>query len=380
MSLTSSVLCVLVLAIVSVSSDQLVDVSDLKVCTSNDDCVSIDKIDQLQQMATELEQNLTYASTDHITPSYDSFFTFNTGTVQTVVMNQCNAFGSQYLDDITDTLNDHLTTTATYIDKVYGSCSDILDKEINPKNGYYTIQKPDGSLVRVYCHMTTDKCAGSGGWMRVGFFNTNSTDADLKKCPSPLVVKTYDSLSYSLCQRASGGAGCDSIFYSSLGFSYTQVCGRAKGYTFGSPDTFTPGSIDENYIDGLSVTYGSGPRTHIWSFVGGVNTDGVEHWDCSCNSFNPDNPPPFVGNDYYCETGIPQGESWSPGRLHPNDPLWDGEQCESLEGGCCKASALPYFVKDLGKTITDDLEIRVCDDELEDNERIPLELLEFYVK
>lgn len=380
MSLTSAVVGILGVFVVAVSSDQLVDISDLKVCTSNDDCMSTDKISQLQQIATELEQNLTYGSTD-IMPSFDGFLTFQTGTIQAKVMDQCNALGSEYLSEVITNINSDLTVISDYADKLYTSCSDIYDKETNLKNGYYTIQKSDGSLTSVYCQMTTDKCGGSGGWMRIGMFNTNITDPQFNQCPAPLVYKNYDALpSHPLCQRAGTGAGCDSFSYSSEGISYSMVCGRAKAFMYGSPDSFTPGGIDDNYVDGVSVTYGSSPRTHIWSFVGGVNTDGVNHWDCPCNSFNPDNPPPFVGNDYYCESGMKEGDSWSPAMLRTDDPLWDGLDCLSLEGGCCKGSNLPYFVKDLGKTISDDVELRVCDDENEDNERLPLEMLEIYIK
>ena len=51
------------------------------------------------------------------------------------------------------------------------------------------------------------------------------------------------------------------------------------GYQFGSPGAFEhlyehPGTtIDEAYIDGVSITYGT-PRTHIWSYTAGASESG----------------------------------------------------------------------------------------------------------
>ena len=48
------------------------------------------------------------------------------------------------------------------------------------------------------------------------------------------------------------------------------MCGRVIGYQFESPDAFyhdhALGNINQPYMDGISVTYGS-PRTHIWTFA-----------------------------------------------------------------------------------------------------------------
>ena len=42
---------------------------------------------------------------------------------------------------------------------------------------------------------------------------------------------------------------------------------------------------------------------------------------------------PFVGYDYYCESGHGIGESgWI---LYSNDLLWDGKDCPGCEAICC---------------------------------------------
>ena len=357
----------------------LVDTVGLKVCNTGSgvSCMSSD-FSELQGYVSELTpDNMSAISTSL---SYDAGFMLTTSNHRMSTMDLCDGQGDQYLNDVVKTINNDLATASSYVKKIYSSCAEIYDKENDPVDGYYKIQKSDGTVIQVYCLMSSGKCSGGGGWMRVGYFNTASSDKNVNQCPSPWVFKTYDELTYPLCQRESSQPGCNSVYYESFGMSYSKVCGKAKGYQYGSPDSFTSINIDSNYLDGVSLTYGSSPRTHIWSFVGGVNTDGTAHYDCPCNSFNNDNPPPAVGNDYYCEAGLPQGQSWNPASLQTHDPLWDGEQCESLEGGCCKSTSLPYFTKTLGKTISDDIEVRICDDENENNERIPLEIFELYVQ
>ena len=60
------------------------------------------------------------------------------------------------------------------------------------------------------------------------------------------------------------------------GVQYRQVCGRAIGYRWGENLAFygyyggTNIAIDVAYVDGLSVTHGQSPRTHIWTFASGL--------------------------------------------------------------------------------------------------------------
>ncbi len=45
-------------------------------------------------------------------------------------------------------------------------------------------------------------------------------------------------------------------------------------YLVGSPDAFhgPMSSIDESYVDGLSITHGS-PRQHVWTFAASHGTE-----------------------------------------------------------------------------------------------------------
>ena len=70
--------------------------------------------------------------------------------------------------------------------------------------------------------------------------------------------------------------------------------------------------------------------------------------------------PPYVGRDYYCETGN-NGDRGQEG-LFPNDPLWDGQQCVGVEAPCCTRPNMPWFIKTLGETTTEDIQLRLCVD------------------
>ena len=100
------------------------------------------------------------------------------------------------------------------------------------------------------------------------------------------------------------------------GIQYSQVCGRIIGYQVGHPQAFhlensnEPQVIDSSYVDGVSLTFGS-PRKHIWTFANATDeaNAGNDRSRCSCtDSSRPNTPPSFVGNDYFCETGVPPGQ------------------------------------------------------------------------
>ena len=66
-------------------------------------------------------------------------------------------------------------------------------------------------------------------------------------------------------------------------------------------------------------------------------------------------------------------------RLFPDDPLWDGQQCFGIEAPCCTHPNMPWFNKTLAQTTTEDIELRVCGDEVATNEDAPLQVIELFV-
>ena len=54
---------------------------------------------------------------------------------------------------------------------------------------------------------------------------------------------------------------CHGIFYHPE-HPYIRVCRQLISYQFGYPDNFHMKTIDDDYVDGVSITHGS-PRSHI---------------------------------------------------------------------------------------------------------------------
>ena len=256
------------------------------------------------------------------------------------------------------------------------SCKEI--KELKPKSlsGYYWIKASGNSSTQVYCDMTKT-CGGvSGGWMRVIKINmTNSSHT----CPSGLKTLTSPK---RLCAMNINGGGCSSATVNLRGVEYAHVCGKIIGYQQKTPDAFGPYkdsralTIDDQYVDGISLTHGSNPRKHIWTFAVASNEG---HNVCPCNTINNTatiSIPPYVGNDYFCDTG-----SEAPVRyiFYPNDPLWDGQGCGRLST-CCSFNNPPWFMKELCSSTSDDIEMRLCADQSRSNEDITFEVLELYVQ
>ena len=129
------------------------------------------------------------------------------------------------------------------------------------------------------------------------------------------------------------------------------------------------------------MTHGT-PRNHIWTFVaGGSEGDRGTEFSCPCDSTATITIPQFVGNDYFCESGI--NEKWDSNRhnyiFYSNDPLWDGEDCLP-SSTCCSLHNPPYFVKQLPTSTTHNIEARICADDPIGTTNIAVELVELYVQ
>ena len=104
-------------------------------------------------------------------------------------------------------------------------------------------------------------------------------------CPTGLKLQEYDNIDHPLCGRHDR-AGCNSTIFSSTGLMYSKVCGQVRGYQYRTPDSFTSigVGIDSHYVDGVSITYGINPRTHIWTYVGGASEQRTGASVCPCNT------------------------------------------------------------------------------------------------
>ena len=232
-------------------------------------------------------------------------------------------------------------------------------------------------LVETVIPLLQFSCAGSTGWRRVAYLNMSDPS---QQCPS---VWQEITTPHRVCGRRSTSASCEGLNYTTGSEQYDQVCGRIIGYQLGSPDAFNDinsGSIDSYYLEGVSVTYGS-PRQHVWSFAAGLDEVlSVPYYTCPCvtGSTAGNRIPSFVGQNYFCETGI--NFAYTNGLFYPNgDPLWDGQGCGPTSS-CCTFNSPPWFNVTLSPPTTDNIEVRICGDQGITNEDAPIQLIELYVK
>ena len=223
-------------------------------------------------------------------------------------------------------------------------------------------------------------CNGSPGWRRVAFINMTDTSYN---CPTGLSLTSYSKRTCGRSHTIRGG--CSSTAFSVGGLPYSRVCGRIRGYQFGATGAFghNISDIDSYYVDGVSLTHGaSGSRQHIWTFAAGASevTTIVSNFACPCDTASAHSAPAFIGNDYFCESGL--HSEWNTsydGVLFPNDILWDGQNC-TFNSTCCQFNNPPWFIKNLPNATTDDIELRICTNNQIMFDDVPIELIELYVQ
>ena len=224
---------------------------------------------------------------------------------------------------------------------------------------------------------STNICNGTSGWRRVAFINMTDTSYN---CPTGLNLTSF---SKRTCGRSFTTPGCSSTIFSVGGIQYSKVCGRIRAYQFGETTAFKSANqgIDSYYVAGISLTHGVvGSRQHIWTFAAGMAevTTNWPTWDCPCDANTENRVPSFVGNDYFCESGLNAAYSHRY-IFYPDDILWDGQDCISTST-CCELNNPPWFTKNLPDTTTNDIELRICTTYLSRYDDVPFELIELYVQ
>ena len=260
------------------------------------------------------------------------------------------------------------------------SCAHIY--HINPtshgRSGYYVLKTDH--LFSAYCDMELD-CGGTkGGWMRIADVKSGDT------CPKGW--SSYD------CYCTGGpAAGCYSANFSTNSTSYSKVCGKVVGYQKRTMDGFYPSayahgnindykpditsrSLDGVYVDGISITSGN-PRKHVWTYAVGITDDQNYMSTCPCAKYPGPDPPMYVGNHYYCESG--NTGPTDPAKFYTDDTLWDGAGCLS-DNSCCCDAGMPWFFRQFPSTITGDIEVRICRDQAFSDEGTLVEQVQLLVQ
>lgn len=223
------------------------------------------------------------------------------------------------------------------------------------------------------------RCGGHG-WTEV--INLDFEESDDDMCPSPLLENEDDNI--RTCGRPAAGDGgtCTSITLP-VNKMYQRVCGMIIGHQFGAANGFdstTATDINDAYLTGVSLTYGM-PRNHIWSFaVGHAAGERENPQSCPCDApgFGT-GPPAFIGNEYFCESGVDR-------RLKDSDPpsfhrsrVWNGAGCRGFST-CCDFNAPPYFIKDLYAPTSDAIEVRVCTVDPVNEEDVRIRQIQLFVQ
>ena len=259
------------------------------------------------------------------------------------------------------------------------SCQQIAQLRPNLSSGFYWIQV-NSSPLRVYCNMKIKEC-GAGTWTRIANINMTLPSS---KCPRGLGMVTSPKRS---C-RKTVDTGSSSANFSTFGIPYSNICGMVIGYQYGSPDAFSPYhsnrhyTVDNCFVDGVILSYNY-PRQHIWTFA--AQPDGIPKnsvHSCPCQSNNNrylGTVPRFVGDDYFCETGVHTGK-FIIQQYYTEHPLWDGKGCGTFPNGC-EGTRSPWFKKQFPYIIVDDVELRICMDEgRSSNEDVLVEQIYLYIQ
>ena len=252
------------------------------------------------------------------------------------------------------------------------SCNDLPQ---GSPSGYYHIPTNGTGIIHVYCdtNLRYCSCNASGGWMRVA--NLDMTDPT-QQCPGGFKLINRTEPPLRTCGRPDGVSGCVSTTFKAHGIEYSRVCGRIVGYQIGSPSGFRYQSegINSHYVSGISLTYGQ-PRQHIYTFA---NARGESYTSevCPCIQGGTDVVPQFVGSDYFCDSAVGMLGA-DEGVFYSYDPLWDGQRCGSTST-CCEFNNPPWFCKQLPQPTTDDIEMRICENNVPSRDESPFEVVELF--
>ena len=290
--------------------------------------------------------------------------------------------------NITDLITQQVSANLSYILNLALSANCAADScraiaELRPayRSGYYWIVNSTNAPTRVYCDLER-VLNGSRGWMRVAYLNmTDPTQS----CPPAWLLNNPTGTTIRLCGR-SGNNVCFSTIFSTYGVSYAKVCGWMRGYSYNSNDGFfrysycttSPCTIDQPYVDGVSVTHmyngSTGSRQHLWTYTVGGGSSCPCYIGSASKFVNA--KPAFVGSNWYC-----QGQQGGSTSTYYNYPLWGGSgpTCSGNLAPCCADANLPWFYRTLSATATSDIEVRICDDQTLADEDVQLQNLELYV-
>ena len=116
--------------------------------------------------------------------------------------------------------------------------------------------------------------------------------------------------------------------------------------------------IDSYCVDGVSITCGQNPCTHIWTYINKCSEDRVHLSECPCNiccCSGRNVASTFIGNHYCCKSCLDPGKQWMKSCAKI---LWGCKNCDSYKAFYCNSN-VPWFYRLLDDITQDDIEMRV---------------------
>ena len=251
---------------------------------------------------------------------------------------------------------------------VFESCDVVRSLRFPFPSGTYRIGPTQGKYSLMNCSTSTAlTCNGiSGQWRRVAYLDTSQTNIE---CPGNLQAITNPPS----CRIIGSNPICSPVFFPSGGIPYSQVCGRIYGRYSNTPDAFDTfpvnrpvfPTINDNYVDGVSLSYGMNPRNHVWTLAATIPQNNRQDNCASCDYLVPG----FVGSDYSCQI-VPDCSSLSDDSTCRLVEVWnDDNQCNGNN----------IFYRNLTQTTTENLEMRLCRDQARSDEDISISFIEIFV-
>jgi hypothetical protein len=248
------------------------------------------------------------------------------------------------------------------------SCRDLLEAFPLLEDGWYEIEvDASPGTFEVFCDMTAE----GGGWTRIADFDAERGD------PCPGEWQPLDEALLCVVDAPEGGIARSASFLSLQGL-YGEVRGYVRGLQYFSTDAFDPSAegatIDDPYVDGVSITVGLAPRRHVWTYASALREGDQTAQVCPCSG--ADQVPAFVGEHYFCDTG--NTGMWE-GVWYVESPLWDEEHGD--QDMCDDPGVAPlWFTRDLGESLDEDLEVRLSTDQAHSDEDVGVYRMELYVR
>jgi hypothetical protein len=236
------------------------------------------------------------------------------------------------------------------------SCAEILANNPGTASGTFTIETLSGPA-EVFCEMVR----AGGGWTRVVLHDYGAG----VPCPAPWVDPANDGI--VACRRASGATQSSTSFAAPI--AYRELLGSIQGIARDNLDAFgTSGTnIDQNYVDGISVTTGA-PRLHLFTLAASHNQTNN---DCPRDG-GPGPRAAITGGRFACDKAANQ-----PGQgFDTANPLWDDNMRDLPPG-----SSDRFFTSaPLSTPVTSAIEVRILLDQAASDEEFAIKRIELYVR